>query len=358
MNRLRAISREAWIFFGFLLVVGAAYFVGRIGTSPVAIVPHDVRLVHSLQFSANDEAVVFPLAIDRRTTGLIFYDRLTGKKSIISEPGTYFEEAYLSNDGRMLLVKTQGDISNILDCEIGSWRCRSRLKTENAISSLVRTNGDRILFSASPPILVGGRKRFGDFDIFLLETHSSPRRLTNFGLYALDAIGLARNRIIFTAAGTGEREVLEHPFPIAGLSSSQIYALEYDPISFQVEIPEKKLKPLFQFAGGVSSHAAVSADGSLVAFMYGGPIHTGVAIATADGKLLKILETKEGEFSRPAITGTEVITNELWRDRFILRTINRSTLESTLNFKIFAEISTQPDEVNRLDRIKLDIVSD
>jgi hypothetical protein len=232
------------------------------------------------------------------------------------------------------------------------------LKTENAISSLFRTKGDSILFSASPPIIVGGRKRFGDFDIFLLETHSSPRRLTNFGLYTLGAISLTPDKIIFNAAGTGEIEILEHRFPVAGLSSSEIYALRYDPISFQVEIPEKKLRPLFQFAGGVSSHAAVSADGSLVAFMYGGPIHTGVAIATADSKLLKILETKEGEFSRPAITGTEVITNELWRDRFILRTINRSTLESALEFKIFAEISTQPDEINRLDRIALDIISD
>jgi hypothetical protein len=233
------------------------------------------RLGALTQFAASATAIAFPVVLDNDEAGLLFADRKTGRSKLIPEKNEFFVSPHLSADGeRLVLIQRHVGIAR------------------------------------------NGRHRYMHWDFYLLKKGSAPVRLSDFRLYALDAISAVNDKLIFT--GLGHNPVLPESKPLPP-NRSQIYAVELDQQAQTIRKPPGTLAPLFMI-GGLSVSASASPDGRRAAvlntktdrFYY----RYDMVLATIDGSVQRRIDLEGISFSPGVFVGETLLFNELFEDRY------------------------------------------
>jgi hypothetical protein len=164
------------------------------------------RLGALTQFTASATAIAFPVVLDNEEAGLLFIDRKTSQSKLIYERDKFFLSPHLSADGeRLVLIQRHDDFARkeIISCSTATWQCAVLLRTEDNLRSPVEINASTIVY-ASSPLFVGsdGRHRYMHWDFYLLKKGSAQVRLSDFRLYAVDAINAVNDELIFTGLGS------------------------------------------------------------------------------------------------------------------------------------------------------------
>jgi Tol biopolymer transport system component len=318
----------------------------------------DHRHVLMSHFAASSAAIVFSVAVDDRSVGLVVIDRHSSTQRLIVESSAHFGSPYLSPDGqRLVMVKSSFETPQrqVLSCQTATWRCTVLLHTENSVFSPVEIDKNTILFSSSPAFIRSdGGRRYFQYDLYLAEKGAAPVRLTDFKLSELGWLSMFNNQIVFGASGGSHHPAL----PEYKLNQTEIYSVNYDPQRRQVLQETPPLKSLFQMST-YSIRPSVSADGRRIAFenveiVKGGRYRYDMAIATLDGNLQQRVKLEGIEFSRGAFVADTLIFNELFKDHYRVRQLDLA--KGSVADILTIDHSGQAFE--NLDRIKLQFEDD
>lgn len=307
------------------------------------------------QFAASPSAVVFPVVMSDKTTGLLFAERQSGIAKLIVEPNHGYWSPYLSQDGeRLVFIRQRVGQQNreIVTCKIGEWRCRVLLRTEDNLRSPIEIERDSIIY-ASSPLLVGGdgKARYASYDFHHVRTGGVPTRLTDFRFYALHSVQVVQERIIFSAVSSRTVNAAIPRFNPSEPNRSEIYAVGFDREP-KIPKPEKILDPLFVI-GGYSINAAISANADLAVVQNSesgkGRYEFDLVVVSLNGTIQRRIRSQGLGFSPGAFVEGSILLNELFEDRYSVKRIKspQGPIDEVLSVRNSAA------ELARFEKIRL-----
>lgn len=310
------------------------------------------------QFTASANLIVFPVALDGTSTGLVIVNRDAGHTRLVYERDTFLVSPQLSSDGaRLMLVRHRSNSAarELLVCATATWSCTKRLQADGPILSPVEIGPDTILYSFSPPIRgPDGNLRYSAFDLYLVDSTPAPKRLTNFGFYSLDSLSLSESEIYFSAVGPSRNNpVIPEASPLAAAQST-IFKVPFDLKSQAIARPAEILQPLFAIKG-YSTKPTVAPDLSRIAFL-NNPMARGrntynLVVASLAGHVEQYIDATGLGFARPALLESAVLVNELFVDEIQVKILknSNSSLEAIIR------LDDSPRALQKLERQGLTI---
>lgn len=229
------------------------------------------RLDRAAYFAASKKNASFPVrGVDGRLS-LVLVDFESGKSRKLGVKSSDVLSPYLSSDGSRLLfaVHPAGQPgSELVSCETQNFVCTSLFKSDGRISSPVEYANGGILFVYSPyNVGFDGKGRYNRNDVWLLDSLGKAQKLTDLGLYQISSINIADGALFFSGYGPGPNNPsIPKPDPDAS-EQSDIYALPLSAQPAAVPRPSKTLTPLFLKENGKARSPAVSADGTVLAYL-------------------------------------------------------------------------------------------
>lgn len=314
----------------------------------------------SSEFSASARSIVFSVILGEGETALLFVDRDSGRQQIIYEPGFGFWAPYLSIDGeRLVTIRRRKNTAEreILTCQIASWRCEVFLRTEDNLRSPIEIDKDTLLY-ASTPLRIGyeGRHLYADYDFHLLRKGEAAVHLSDFQLSELHSIGLAPDRIYFSAYGPKKDKPVIPSIYSKKITEdrSEVYSLGFDARGSKLLVSTEMLEPQFVI-GGLSIGARISADGRWAAvqnteFGKGKYRYEIVLVDLLNGEQQR-LKTESIKTSPGVFVGGTVVFNELFPRHYEVKSfdIERKELSTVLR------VDHLPGELRKLDRVPLTV---
>lgn len=307
-------------------------------------------------FAASETSVAFPVPLGNGTNGLILVSPGNDQAGLISTTGYSHWSPQLSSDGERLIF-VRAAVANgereLVTCEIKSWQCSILFRTPNQLTAPVDIGNGYVLFAANQ-LREGDDARMRRFDIFAVRKGQQPARLTNYEMYEVQSLSVAKDRIVVGADG---KRGFEPSFCSSQDSlkcdKSDIYALDFDPQQVAVLNKPSLLKPLFSIPG-YSTRPVVSPDGKRVAFKntnrQGNPWRYSTVIAGTNGVVDGGVPAQGYAFSTGAFVGDWLFVNEVFEDHYRVMRIDLGT-KKVEGF----QIKHSPEYINSLKPIVLAI---
>jgi hypothetical protein len=257
---------------------------------------------------------------------LLLVDFETGKRIKLSSKRSHLSSPYLSPDGARLLFSRQRferQGHDLVSCDTATLACRTILKSAGSISNAIEISGGRILYVSSPYVKRSdGQIRLTRNDIWIFDSVTGSRQLTDFQLYQLGSLSVTKNEIYFSATGPlRERPVIPKYDPSSN-HQSDIFRLPFDPVTGTISAPSETMTPLFASAG-IATRPSASADGSLIAFLRTrtgiSPYRYDLVIADQSSHGERLIQSSGMGFSRPVIIGHDVYSSVTREDRVLIR---------------------------------------
>ncbi len=305
-------------------------------------------------FTASEKSVAFPVPLGNGASGLILVSPETDQASLISTTGYSHWSPQFSSDGeRLIFVRAAAANGEreLVTCEIKSWQCSILFRTPNQLTAPVDVGNGYVLFAANQ-LREGDDARMRRFDIFAVRKGQQPARLTNYEMYEVQSLSVAKDKIVFGADGKRGFEPSSCP-PQDSLKcdKSDIYALDFDPQQVAVLNKPALLKPLFSVLG-YSTRPVVSPDGKRVAFKntnrQGSPWRYSTVIASTNGVVDGGVPVQGYAFSTGAFVGDWLFVNEVFEDHYRVMRIDLGT-KKVEGF----QIKHSPEYINSLKPIVL-----
>jgi hypothetical protein len=296
------------------------------------------RTIVAGEFAASTRQAAFSVQ-EEHSVDLVVVDLESGSIAKLRSAGNALIFPFLSLDGsRLVVVRQHPDSgeSDLLSCTTDSFSCRRLLTLKGSISSPVEIDDHRILFISST---LGTRdsnlrakylgfavNRYVRHDIWSLDVGQPPRRITDFGLYELHGLSVTANSVYFSAMGPRTDKSVIPKSVALQRPASDIYKLPFDRTSGSLILPEAQLKPVF-LQEGYTYTARVSSDESLAALIRtvtsspGRGFRYDLVVQDLRTGSSRTTEPAGLGFSRPVFVGKEIMVNELFDDRYIIKKI-------------------------------------
>jgi len=298
------------------------------------------------QFASSDKFAVFPVRFQIGRTALLFFDRGSQQSRLIVDNAGNLFSPFLSLDSkRLIFVRYVFSTSDreLTSCSLATWHCQVLVQTQNAVSSPVEIEGNTVVYSSSLMENDYDRKHpYRRNDIYFKGSRQEPARLTESGYFRIDSIAASNERILYSAFNGNYR----------------IYSIDISEISGQratsILIP-KSLENHFYFKEPTLD-ASISHDGQYVSFRQaetkpGGDYQYNLHVVTFDGTSLYVAKIEGIAGSRGIFVNNAVLFNELFSDRYKIKSLSLSNGETTTT----AEIDHSISYLEGLDRIVLQI---
>jgi hypothetical protein len=275
--------------------------------------------------TASEKLVAFPVPLGNGSNGIILVSAGTDRVRLISTSGYSHWSPQLSTDGeRLIFVRgASSEERELVTCEIGSWQCSILFRSPRQLVTPVDVGNGYVLFAANKP-REGDEAKSRRFDIFAVRRGEQPKQLTDYEMYEVQSLSVAKDRILFGADGRHGFEPSScPPRDLLKCDKSDIYMLGFDPQQMAVLNKPDLLKPLF-VVSGYSTRPVISPDAKRVAFKntnrQGNPWRYNTAISDTGGVVEGGVSVQGYAFSASAFAGNWLFVNEVFEDHYrILR---------------------------------------
>jgi hypothetical protein len=341
-----------------IAAVFSTFLPGNASAQAAAIDTHRKNTV--FQFTAAQDRNAFPVPLSGDTIGILYFESISSRRSLISETKVLYLSPHISRDGqRLIFVRrpSQTKVRQLVSCQIDNWHCRIILETENTIFSPVEVRPDAILFSSSP-MTIGPDKqpRHSAHDFYLIRAGQQAVRLTEFEFYQLGPLSLAGDKVIVSAIGASRKNpVIPKLDPLAP-AKSDIFQFSFDEESMRVIAPSSPPLTPLHIIEGYSTHPSISPNGRWTAFLNrrskGGVTNFNLAIADAAGDVVQYVAANGLAFSQPAALDHAIVFNTLSDKAYALREI---PLANPKESREIAQFGHSQEELAKLERVTIQL---